>query len=248
MESLRAIFWKGAKRPFSNCRVLLFSLFIFARIPLLYLITGFLAMGYILRVGRLTQLGKWELPLWKDYLELFKNGFFGWLIVLIYFLPALAISLAIYFIWPDLGFPKFGLNILEMTNYFEALLGLLKGLGYPLIILWGWSYLMALYLIPCALLRYVQENKFSDAFKFKFLLKKTFSKNYSISWVILELTPALIITAISFFRDNYYTVVLSTSPIKYLFLIILYLVIAFKEYFVNVLAYSVYGTVLKGRD
>ncbi|MEK6939033.1 MAG: DUF4013 domain-containing protein [Nanoarchaeota archaeon] len=239
MEQLTTIFWKSIKRPFSNWRILLLSILFFARIPFLYIITGFLAMGYILKVGEFTQKGKWELPSWNNFLELFKRGFYGWLIVSIYFLPTILISLILYF-WFG-GFPKFG-DIFGLINYFSGLLAILGNVGYLLVFLLLISYIVGLYLIPCALLEYVREYNFSSAFNLR--SKNLFSKRYTISWILLEIIPLTIITAISFLREQYYTIVVSASPIKYLFFILIYLIIAFKEYFVNVLSYSVYASVL----
>ena len=145
-----------------------------------------MALGYGLECSGLgdNKPGK-TLPAWKNWGDLFVKGFFAFLISLIYGIPVLILTLII-----------FGGTVLEMAKAgtFQALeQGAMAGmelfalgggiaLGLAVITLVG---LFISYLLPAAVLGFLKNSSFKEAFNFKVVFKKAFNRKYLITWLIV---------------------------------------------------------------
>ena len=158
------------KRPFTDIKKLIIGLII-SIIP----IVNFIATGYHLECAKTALSRKFKLPEWKNFGKLFVNGFLGLVISFVYLLPAILI------------FIIFGISILR--NAFQggftstqllnnlATLGGIASAGFILMII-------AFYIIPAALVGFIESNKFGDGFN-RVIFRKAFTGKYFIVWLIM---------------------------------------------------------------
>ncbi len=246
MKKLLKIFWNGIKKPFSSVNNSFFGLLIFAPIPYIYFLTGFLGMGYLLRVGEYSINKKQDLPEWKDFLNIFKIGIKGWLIVFFYFIPLSLILFLIFLLSSfKISFPSISQNIIpNVVNYFNEMRLILGMFSYLFIAMIGLLYLFTLYLFPVALLRFAKNQKFSTAFKLKDIISASFSMEYFVSWFILEIVPLIYAAIIFIFSIKFLDIIIPTNY-KYAYIVLFYFLVGLKQYFLGILSYTVYGTILR---
>ena len=172
---------KAIKRPFTDIKKLIIG-FVLNIIP----IVNFLVIGYQLECAKTAMKKNFKLPEWENWGDLFIIGLLGFIIVVIYFIPFL-IVLAILGIslLPFIAFGGRQPGISEFSNFI--------GGGIILTIV----FVIAMYLLPVALLSYVERLNFGDAFSFGKVFKKAFTSQYFISWFLLVIYGFIISVILS---------------------------------------------------
>jgi hypothetical protein len=157
------------KRPFANLkRILLGALLMF------FPIINFFSFGYIFINGRYAMSKIFDLPPWKkNYKLYFKTGFAGLVIMFIYYLPV--ILFAAYFSYLIITIILRAADIFELAKFIE--------MGRNFILLFV-LFIISSYFAPAGILNYTAREKFSAAFDFKTIIRKTFSLSYLIAWLI----------------------------------------------------------------
>ncbi|MBU0471748.1 MAG: DUF4013 domain-containing protein [Nanoarchaeota archaeon] len=176
---------EAIKRPFSDWKKLGIG-FLLYLIPIVNIITGFFAWGYLLECSHTSMKKKKELPAWENLGNLFTKGLLGLAISLIYALPS--IILGIGFMW------KLIQKISPITDITEPLqmLNLVKeNIGGEIIVL-GLVLLITAYITPMALIFFSKKYEFKDSFKINDLLRKVFTWKYFLAWAFLAILGILI--------------------------------------------------------
>ncbi len=161
------------KRPFTNVLKLIIGI-ILSIIP----IVNFIATGYHLECAKTAFTKKFRLPDWKNFGKLFLNGFLAVVISLIYLIPVIIILLI------------FGISI--MKDWFQGgltsptqlinILADFRGIIFVGFLL----FILAAYIIPMALVGFIEDGKFGDAFS-KSIFKKAFTGKYFVVWILMGL-------------------------------------------------------------
>jgi hypothetical protein len=196
-------FIKAVKRPFSDFRK--FGLgFLFGLIP----VVNFFVGGYSLACAKSAEKKKYDLPEWKEFGSLFIHGIMGFVISFLYFIPAIAFFAACFGLiikWLGSAYPW---SVIEQIlakpaeQMVPALENLLRGMplaGIVVLITLGTIFMIfAAYVLPSALMLYVRKWKFGDAFNFKDSMKKAFTSNYFVSWLLIAMYSTVFSYAASY--------------------------------------------------
>ncbi len=216
---------EAIKKPFTDLIKLIIGI-ILSIIPIIH----WLAKGFILECSGMgkTKPSK-KMPEWKGWGYLFVKGLASDIILLIYAIPAILVFLlgAGSFVGAlaegalTTGSPETISQIMSQ-NWYLAMPILLQ--VAPIMILGFILLLIAFYLTPVAVLNYLKTKKFSEAFSLNKITKRAFSADYFVVWVI-----ALILTAI----------------VSFIFSIIPAIGPQIAVFITGVIAYSLYGQVVK---
>jgi hypothetical protein len=128
----------------------------------------------------------YKLPEWADWGNLWVKGFLCLLISIIYFIP-LAIIAAIMS-GPILSDT---LSALISSNP-QALVSALGAAGSTLVIV-ALVGMLIIYIVPIAIMLFVDKGNFSDAFKFGMVFKKAFTSKYFVAWIIVMIYSWVIV-------------------------------------------------------
>jgi len=193
-------FVKALKRPFLDTRKFLIGTLL-GMIPFV----NFVVIGYTLNSTGFTKekVKKDSLPEWTDYVNLFTRGLGAVLIGFLMLLPAGAILIGTFgsvILSPTLSMVFGGLPVetwdslaagqmteLQMEDLFAESFTQFIPLfakAVPLLILGGLLAALAFYIIPFALLAWLDEDSFSAAFSWS-NLKKTMTLDYLVNWLIV---------------------------------------------------------------
>ncbi|MCX6817579.1 MAG: DUF4013 domain-containing protein [Candidatus Aenigmarchaeota archaeon] len=234
---------KALKRPFSDLDKFIVGIILNLPIPLVKLVSNTIVQGYVLRCGRTAYEKKYELPSWKDVIQLWIRGFLSGLIALIYSLPSLII---LFFFLPtilnDVVSDPF--NVLYNTiNPFYFI----NTYGYAIVIAWLFS-LITSYIIPVALMRWTVEDDIKNAFELRTIFENVLTKKYIVvRSITLLITYAAVILflAINFaiFGDVKNTTTWNTVSLLLPAIGIL-VISSIKDYIISIFSYSLYGDVL----
>lgn len=169
---------KGAfNRPFQNATKLLIGVLMYF-IPILNIVTGLFANGYVLNSAELTMKKSKKMPEWKKWGSLFWKGIVVFIISAIYMVPSFIVFIIALIIS--------GVTItsaIATGEWFEAvilMMGSLFGLGLLFLIV----FFLSVYVLPAAILGYVSKWKFREAFRFKVIRKKAFNEKYFLAWLL----------------------------------------------------------------
>lgn len=174
------------KRPFQDIGKLILGTIIMA-VPII----SFIGTGYILKSVKGYSKAKFKLPKWQDWGENFIIGLKACIIGLIYAIPAILLLLLV----PFAG----GMNILAvLSGSPEALLGISSSIKSvaPLLIILLLYCLFVAYILPAAVLHFVNKGKFTAAFKLKEITKKAFSMTYLPAWLIAMLYGIVLVVVL----------------------------------------------------
>ncbi|MCD4666469.1 DUF4013 domain-containing protein [archaeon] len=160
------------KRPFTNFTKLIIGILL-SIVP----IVNFFALGYELEAGKTAMKRNFKLPEWNMWGKYFLRGLLYFVITIIYMIPALIVILIAAGTAAFSGLTAYALS--DITAFFAGLI-----VAAPLIILGIILAILAIYMIPAAVLRYVSTDKFGDAFSFGIVFKKVFSGKYFVPWLI----------------------------------------------------------------
>ena len=188
------------KRPFKDTKKLAIGT-VLGAIP----IVNFAVIGYTMSSTGLTEekVGRDSLPEWGNYFELFKKGILAILIGITLSLPSalvlmgsvgtVAFNPALEVILGTLPVESLddlaNVQIPEtemqhwLTQNWTEFIPLLTNAA-PLLILAIVFALIALYLVPIALMGWLKEDSFTAAFSWS-NLKKSFTLDYCINWLIV---------------------------------------------------------------
>lgn len=182
------------RKPFSDFRKLIIGIIVNI-IPIVNLIS----YGYTLEssdIKRGEQTDKMEE--WEDFGGFFVKGLTAFIISLAYSIPALIVVIIAFAV--ALG-PLFGqlvsmdpqrVQTMNPEEFFPIFVPYLLA-ALPLVVLFAILLLIATFIAPVAVLRYIKTDIFSEAFNFKEITKYIFTGNYILAWLlVLVLNIALV--------------------------------------------------------
>jgi hypothetical protein len=174
------------KKPFSDFRKLLIGIVV-SIIPIVNLISyGYILESSDIKKGEQTD----SMEEWEDLGGFFVKGLLGLIISLIYGIPALIVGIIAFVValGPLLGkIVYMGPQRVQMMNpeeFFPMFFPYLVA-ALPLLIIFAILILIATYVAPVAVLKYIKTDKFSEAFNFKDITKYIFTGDYLIAWILV---------------------------------------------------------------
>jgi len=169
---------RAIKRPFGDFERLALGI-VLEVIPII----NFIAMGYQLECAKTAMKKNFKLPEWKNFGDYFVQGLVMTLIVLAYVLiPVILMAISGVGIAPSF-----------MKGNFAALGG--AGIGFIASLL---LLIVALYIIPVALMNYVKSGKIDSAFSFSEVLRKAFTGKYFVAWLVASIYGFILMVPLSF--------------------------------------------------
>jgi len=171
------------KRPFTNFKRLLAGI-LWNILPIL----NFVAFGYTLRCAKLSMKNNFEMPAWDKKGELFINGLFSGIISLIYLIPTMVLFFVFFF--------KGIIQMERGVRKEEFLLELFKSMitnNLGLFLLMCLLFLLTIYIIPSAIMNFVNKNRFNGGFEFSTVFKKAFTRKYFVTFLVLNVVYSSIL-------------------------------------------------------
>ena len=159
------------KRPFQDIKKLLIGTILYI-IP----IVNFLAIGYQLFCAKSAMKKDYKLPEWKNWGDLFVKGLLSLIISIIYAIPIIIISI---FVIGTAIFAYFGQGMDSITTLVAT-----AGVGIIILLIIA---LLTAYITPMAIMAYVSNFNFGNAFNFGIVFKKAFTGKYLITWLLMLL-------------------------------------------------------------
>lgn len=250
-------FRRAIKRPFTDINILsmgmlliLLPTILFLIIPsvvavvlIISLIAGFLIRGYKLEAARTAFKKKFNLPKWENWKSLFSRGFLGWAIGIIYMIPAMIfILIAVGNVLYSIAL-QFGLSQgLSMNNQISDQLiqnSLLQNTGMiPVFLIGILLALLAAYLTPIAIMKFVEGYKFKKAFDFKPVFRKAFSGKYFIAVIAViaySLIVGLLASALNFG--------FASINVQFITVILGLIISGLSSFMILVTSYTIFGEV-----
>ena len=160
-------FERAIKRPFSDIQK-----FVIGALLNILPIINFLSLGYALKAAKLSLKKNAALPEWDGWGDLFAKGFLAIVIGLIYFIPAFTIFLIFG------GSAMFSM----MAGGFSSM-AVFAAMGTSLLAALILSVVIG-YVLPLALLSFVETERFGAAFEFEKIFRKAFKGDYFAAWVV----------------------------------------------------------------
>lgn len=173
------------KKPFSDFRKLLIGIVVNI-IPIVNLIS----YGYILESSDIKKGVQTEnMEEWDDLGKYFTKGLLGFIIDIIYAIPALIIGMIAFFIAivPAIGkLTLLGPQRVERMNPGELFPIFMPYIlaSLPLIVIAVFLLLIASYIAPVATLNYIKTDNFSEGFNFQEIKKYILKSDYIIAWLL----------------------------------------------------------------
>jgi hypothetical protein len=188
---------EALEKPFTDLKKLLIGMLL----SILPVINWF-AVGFEMNCSNVGKIKSKKMPEWKNFGNLFKKGFFNFAIAFIYIiLPVLILMLSAGKIVLD-ALGKIPLAQLQAATTDEARTAILQPIiqgmvpsliaVLPLVIFAVILSILVLYIIPIAVLSYLENERFSDAFKIKEIFKKAFTGKYFVIWLLVTVLSILI--------------------------------------------------------
>jgi len=237
MDILRAI-----KRPFTDFNKLGMGVILLI-IPLLNIITGFFVKGYKLEAARTASKKKYSMPKWEGWGSLWLRGLLGWVIGIIFLIPAIILILisigkVLYTIILQFGLNQ-GLSINNQLSDQLIQNSLLQNTSMiPLFIIGVLLALLGAYLTPIAIMRYVEKYKFENAFKLGIVFRKAFTGQYFLAIlavIIYSIIIGLIVSALN--------LGFAAIGIQSIALVITLIIGGIASFMVTITSYTLFGEV-----
>lgn len=163
---------RAFKRPFDDLTALAIGI-VLDIIP----IVNFLVLGYQVKCAKTAMNKDYKMPKWGEWVKLFTSGLIVLVIGLIYLLPALIVMFA------TIGLGLLGI-LTSVGDTSGAMASLsLSSMGLGMVIMVA-LVILAMYVIPAAVLSYAKDDNIASAFKFKTIVGKVLKVNYLINWII----------------------------------------------------------------
>ena len=170
-------FGEAIKMPFQDFKKLGIGSLMYM-IPLVNIVTSFFASGYGLECAKTAMKKKSKLPEWADWGNLWIRGFLSLLISIIYFIPLMILS--VLFVGPLVLKMMGGILSSNPETFLESL-----GSTGSAIAFLGLFALLIAYMLPMAIMFFVDKWNFGDAFKVGAVFKKACTSKYFVAWIIL---------------------------------------------------------------
>ncbi len=167
------------KKPFTSGKRLLIGILL-SYVP----IVSWLAAGYKLKCATSSMKGDYSLPAWGNWRELFVQGFISKIILLVYALPAVAMT-ALSYASISLGWSTQGTEWLTLEK--------LAALKWEIILFIVFIFFFFIF-APSAILNYAEKKKFRAAFSLD-VFKIVFTKPYAKAWLAIAGYSALMFGA-----------------------------------------------------
>ena len=180
------------EKPFTDIKNLLIGTLL-SIIPII----SWFAIGFQMKcsgVGK-SKYSK-RMPKWKNFGDLFVKGFFNFAITFIYLMPAAIVLMigagtGVFKIFTAI--PWLELSQTESNDAVRALMHItiqdlipILAIAAPFFIIAGILALISVYILPIAVLSYLEKENLSDAFNLK-VFKKSFTGDYFIAWLLMNL-------------------------------------------------------------
>lgn len=175
-------------RPFTDWKKLLIGISLYV-VPILSMITGVFASGYLLRCLRSALRQEFALPEWENWGKLFLEGVQVIAISLIYTIPLGVILIAA-------AGAALGAMFAQTTA--QSIGAVFAALGWLAVIVLVIT-LAVLYLVPCGLVQLARTGKFSAAFS-REVFRVATSSSYLYAWLLaagISLLGGLLSAALS---------------------------------------------------
>lgn len=172
------------KRPFQDVVKLLLGIVLYI-LP----IVNLLALGYMLRAAKSAMKKDYTMPEWQDWGDLFIKGLLAAVIGIIYSIPII-ILIGVF------GGAAIASAVAGGFSE-EAIIIALMSIGIGLAVI-GIVALITWYIVPLALMSYITNWKFSDAFKFSNISKKAFTSTYFVTWLLVGVYCVVVSGILSF--------------------------------------------------
>jgi len=177
---------RAIKRPFTD-----FKKLIIVSVLNIIPIINFFSVGYSLNCAKTAMKKDFKLPELSEWSNLWVKGLFYFIIAQIYLLPA-----TIFYI-SQMGFSSY-LNLV-LGRGSEEVINLFGKIGLSNIIIFFSIIILIWYLIPMAIMNFIDKNNFWQAFNFKVVLRKAFTWKYFFASVFLFIYTFFIIAAFMLF-------------------------------------------------
>ncbi len=172
-------FTRAIKRPFADL-----TKFIIGAVLSIIPVVNFLAMGYELKCAKSAMNGKYDLPEWTEWGDLFVKGLL-WVVVMIIYAIPVAILVAIFA----------GGAFMAAGQGAEAGLA---GLGIGAIVMMA-LVLLLMYIMPSITMTFVQNDfKFGAAFGVGEIVKKSLHADYFVTWLMVGVYSLVLMLVLSF--------------------------------------------------
>jgi len=168
-------FTQAIKRPFADL-----TKFIIGAVLSIIPIVNFLALGYQLKCAKSAMNGKYDLPEWTEWGDLFVKGLVLVVIMVIYSVMVLIIPILLVVMW-QMG--MLGSSALEAVVM--VILASFAALG--------------IYVLPSVIMNFVANDfKFGAAFKVGEIVKKTLNKDYFVTWLVVGVYSIVVSIVLTF--------------------------------------------------
>lgn len=186
------------KKPFSDLRKLLIGVVVNI-IPIVNLIS----FGYMLENSDIKKEQQTDtMGEWDNLGEFFVKGLMGLIVSLIYNIPALIVGIIAFVI---VFVPVFGklallgpqrIETMNPGELFPIFVPYLLA-ALPLILLVVILALIASYIVPVAILKYIKTDSFSEAFKFNDISKYILTGEYFVVWALVLVMNIVLVGILS---------------------------------------------------
>jgi len=167
-------FGRAIKRPFADL-----TKFIIGAVLSIIPVVNFLAMGYELKCAKSAMNGKYDLPEWTDWGDLFVKGLLLVVIGVVFSLVVLAIPILVVVMW-QMG---------ALASSIEILLAIIVGL----------FAVLGMYVLPSAIMNFVLNDfKMGAAFRVSEVVKKTLNKDYFVTWLVVGVYSLVLSIVLTF--------------------------------------------------
>ncbi|HEX55492.1 MAG: hypothetical protein DRO94_03775 [Candidatus Altiarchaeales archaeon] len=173
-------FSNAIKRPFTDVKKLCIGTLL-ELIP----IVNFIVTGYQLRCAKSAMNKDFKLPEWENWTDLFVKGLTAIIIGFIYSMPIILILV--------LSMGGAMMSFIGLSGREAAAGGFLSlGIGTFLGLL---ILILTIYVIPLAVLAYIEKDSFYEAFDFDKIARKARKKDYFVAWIVM-LVYSFVISAV----------------------------------------------------
>ncbi|MEA1925437.1 MAG: DUF4013 domain-containing protein [Candidatus Altiarchaeota archaeon] len=170
------------KRPFQDI-----GKFVIGALLSIIPVVNFIATGYTLNCAKTAMKKDYKLPEWTDWVNLFIQGLIVAVIGFIYMIPALIVLIAFV-----------GTSLLAISSDPNSMGGIgLGGMGIGFLAYFV-LLLVALYILPAAIMEYVKNNSsFGSAFRFGEIKNRILSTDYLIVWLVVLVYSIVVVGVLS---------------------------------------------------
>lgn len=204
---------EAIKKPFTNIVKLVIGV-VLSFIP----IVNWIAKGFAIENSGLGKnKSSAKMPEWKDWGDLFIKGLLSDIIFFIYALPAVLVLLigvgltigSLIGVYMGSVVSSELLASVKMGETSPNVIGQLVSQNWamavpalitmaPIFLVGAILMLLAVYVSPIAVLNYIKNRKFSEAFNFKVVSKKVFTGKYFVVWLVAMIITAVLAAILSF--------------------------------------------------